>query len=179
MAGTSGGLLESVELIAAQDMNGRGAPAPGGGSGRQAGEDASRWDLSFSGGRLYGLSDASGSAARVRVRTRSTSVAVDLSRFGSDLSAEHAAAILVARPGAADLWGGGGASPLLRRCDSPAWRFPALPQAPLVQPFARRLRLDLEAGLQVRGSAFDVGSSMFSPTRMRKAVWPGAPQTGA
>ena len=105
MAGTSGGLLESVVLAATQDLDGRGSPAPAGGPGRQAREGPTRWDVSFSGGRLYGLSEASGSAARVRARSRSTSVSVGLSRFGSGLYAEHAATILVARPVAADLWG--------------------------------------------------------------------------
>jgi len=105
MAGTSGGLLESVALAATQDLDGRGAPARGGGPGRQTRGGAARWDLSFSGGRLYGLSEASGSAARVCARSPSMSVAVEFSRFGSGLYAEHAATILVARPVAADLWG--------------------------------------------------------------------------
>jgi hypothetical protein len=102
MAGTGGGLLEAVALVAAEDL---GARAAGGDPGRQEREGAARWDLSFSGGRLYGLSETSGSAARVRARSRSAAVAVELSRFGSGLYAEHAATILVARPVAADLWG--------------------------------------------------------------------------
>jgi hypothetical protein len=89
MAGADGGLLGTVGRLASE------GPGPAAGA---------RWDLSFSGGRLYGLPEATGSVARASARYGSTSVAAELGRFGSDLYAEHTVGVLAARPVAAESW---------------------------------------------------------------------------